>query len=376
MAHEDSFRRNPRKARKETGAIRARYMMMKLDGSQRNSGKFYCLVEDSEKLWSSMLGKIVHGSGQSSSQSPTTTENLQEEKTYSTPNPVITKAAELPSYPRDGLEGKFYLDSILSAWDIHTRDTEYVTGDSRCKCVIDGQEVVLAFNDRCFGIVDLDKPKIGQEGRIINAGQSTGKRKIRTNPRDTESMFVRLNPEKVMNFFGLVDGSWPAIHLCARRLTSVALMMRDLYENGIPAKFLNPKFPKSCKKLNSFLKWNSQSLEIEIDVEGLFNDFVSAQSGIHRPHLLKEDNKMKFLNRLRFDDPPDDMQGHVLYSLIYFMNEQQNGQLPSGDDFTAWDTYKSRWLKCLKQLAPEFTASGMATDIKKWFCDRDILVAN
>ena len=351
MVRDDLFRRKREEKSKRAGRTTSRFQLT-LD-SNPSKRKFFCLVEDNQKLWAKMFPEII--SDKDISIAPHTLKK----KKLDNPNPLIMKGSDGEG---GNNQGKFFIDDILKEWD--KKSTNYAHGKSSCACIVDGKVVELAFKDRVFAIVDLDKPKIGSEGRFCGVG----KRKIRTDPCDTESMFIQLDISKVLNDLGLKETDWVVINECAKKLTSVLPLLRD---NELSYGFLSARTYKCAKKLFKFFSMNSTFTEIMIDSEGLFDKVLNAnknRKGTRNFH----DKKSVFIKRLELI-PGDDVfgyNGHILAAILYFVKYQTGSYIPGKGK--RWGDFHEHLTNIFMTMSPQFAKSEMAKDMKKWFLDRDI----
>ena len=333
------------------GAVRANHWAMSLD-STPNDRKFICVVEDFQKLWPELLGgmmsEVIFDSYGCS----------DDYDILSSPGATIVKANEGSIFA-----GKSFVDAIVKSWNNRMSSVNYVTSTPSFICTINGRQVALAPKDRLLAIVDLDKARIGSEGRILE------ERKFRTDPRDTETMLIRLNPGKVLANIGIQEDHYPAIARCAKRITAVQKLLRAL---SIPAIFINPRNHDDYKHLFGCLKWNEESSDIEINCEELFNKIVSKTSKVeNRNELQQQNNREEFMKRLRATDLPDDIQGHLVSCLLLFMHLEMNDRTLSNESQVR-NFHKRKLPRALGQNASLFPQSDMGLDIEKWFLQRDI----
>ena len=313
------------------------------DSSQSQSNSFVCVVEDFQHTWPSFLGEIISNVNFRSSGSVNYL-NLE------TSDAVVVKANELES---KHMSGRKYVHAILKAWDSTWPNYNFSSGDSSLNCTVNGQNVTLPYSERVFGIVDLDNHRFGTSGRVIEG------RKIQTDPRDTESMLIRLNPERLLSILKISESDWTAIEKCAKRLTGIQKLLRA---NELPYKFFNPRDNDDCREIFSCLKWNSNRTEIEIDSDQLLQKYSRKVSHKHREIITQSDFNDKFHLRLKTSKLPDDFQGHITSAVIHFA--QNTGS-------NLWNFQKKFEKKC-KLLSGDFVDSDMGKDIAKWFIDRDI----
>ena len=313
------------------------------DSSQSQSNSFVCVVEDFQHTWPSFLGEIISNVNIQSSGS---VNHLN----FETSDAVVVKANELES---KHMSGRKYVHAILKAWDSTWPNYNFSSGNSSLNCTVNGQNVTLPYSDRVFGIVDLDKDRFGTSRRVIEG------RKIQTDPRDTESMLIRLNPERLLSALNISESDWAAIAKCAKRLTGVQQLLRG---NELPFKLFNPKNDPDCKEIFSCLKWNSNRTEIEIDSNQLLEKYSRKISYIQREIITQSDFKDEFHLRLRASKLPDDFQGHIITAVIHFA---QNTEINIRK-------FQKKFEKKCKLLSGDFVDSDMGKDIAKWFIDRDI----